>query len=114
MNLIEEIEEYDDIVKVEYMCKTLSGVDVPLLTVSNFAKEHYKKYVIISARVHPGETPASWKMEGFIRWITGSSTKARFLRDRLIFKIVPILNPDGVILGNYRTSISGNDLNRMY
>ncbi len=25
-----------------------------------------------------------------------------------------MLNPDGVIVGNYRTSISGNDLNRKY
>jgi len=25
-----------------------------------------------------------------------------------------MLNPDGVILGNYRTSISGYDLNRVY
>lgn len=25
-----------------------------------------------------------------------------------------MINPDGVIIGNYRTSISGNDLNRKY
>jgi murein tripeptide amidase MpaA len=25
-----------------------------------------------------------------------------------------MINPDGVIIGNYRTSYSGNDLNRKY
>ena len=36
------------------------------------------------------------------------------LRDNFVFKIVPMLNPDGVVHGNYRTSLSGNDLNRRY
>jgi len=31
-----------------------------------------------------------------------------------VFKIVPILNPDGVIAGNYRTSMAGADLNRKF
>lgn len=31
-----------------------------------------------------------------------------------MFKIVPMINADGVIIGNYRTSMSGNDLNRRY
>lgn len=36
------------------------------------------------------------------------------LRKRIIFKIIPCINPDGVIAGNYRVSMSGNDLNRRY
>jgi len=31
-----------------------------------------------------------------------------------IFKVVPMLNPDGVIVGNYRCSLAGRDLNRNY
>ena len=33
---------------------------------------------------------------------------------RFIFKIIPMLNPDGVIVGNYRCSLAGRDLNRNY
>lgn len=31
-----------------------------------------------------------------------------------MFKVVPMLNPDGVIAGNYRTSMAGQDLNRKF
>lgn len=31
-----------------------------------------------------------------------------------MFKIVPMLNPDGVIVGNYRCSLQARDLNRNY
>lgn len=36
------------------------------------------------------------------------------MRDKVIFKIVPMLNPDGVILGNHRTGVAGKDLNREF
>ena len=36
------------------------------------------------------------------------------LRDKFIFKIVPMVNPDGVIVGNYRCSLAARDLNRNY
>jgi cytosolic carboxypeptidase protein 2/3 len=38
----------------------------------------------------------------------------KLLRDNFVFKIVPMLNPDGVIIGNYRCSLTGRDLNRNY
>ena len=65
-------------------------------------------------RVHPGETPSSWMMRGVIQFLTGSSDTARALRDRFVFKIVPMLNPDGVIIGNTRCNLAGRDLNRQY
>ena len=32
----------------------------------------------------------------------------------MIFKIIPMVNVDGVILGNFRTNLMGRDLNRMF
>jgi len=75
-----------------------------LLSVPMYSK---KKYCIISSRVHPGETPSSWMMQGFLKCLTGNSHQAEQLRKRIIFKIVPMINPDGVIIGNYRTSMAG-------
>lgn len=73
-----------------------------------------KQGVIVTARVHPGESNSSFVMEGFLEFILGSSRTARFLRSRFVFKVVPMLNPDGVIYGNYRTSLLGVDLNRRW
>ncbi|PAA63465.1 hypothetical protein BOX15_Mlig033678g1 [Macrostomum lignano] len=73
-----------------------------------------KKVILITSRVHPGESNASWMMKGFLDFITGDSADARLLRDNFTFKVVPMINPDGVIVGNYRCSLTGRDLNRNY
>ena len=67
--------------------------------------------MIVSAWVHPGESNSSYMMDGFLSFIIGKSKEAQLLRDLLIIKVIPMSNPDGVICGNYRTSVSGNDLN---
>ena len=59
-----------------------------------------------------GETPASFVCQGIIDFLVSQHPIARVLRDYVIFKIVPMLNPDGVVLGNYRSSLMGFDLNR--
>jgi len=51
-------------------------------------------------------------MEGFLKFICGDTRMAVNLRKCIIFKIVPMMNPDGVVLGNYRTGLSGKDFNR--
>ncbi|CAH1259091.1 AGBL2 [Branchiostoma lanceolatum] len=100
------------------LCRTLAGNLVYVLTITNPSKNpedaKVKKAVVLSARVHPGETNASWMMKGFLDYLSGNSADAKLLRDTFIFKIVPMLNPDGVIVGNYRCSLAGRDLNRNY
>ena len=59
-----------------------------------------------------GETPASFVCQGIIDFLVSQHPMAKILRDYIIFKIVPMLNPDGVVLGNYRSSLMGFDLNR--
>lgn len=54
-------------------------------------------------------------MKGVIDFLTDPDNEdAQLLRDNFVFKIIPMLNPDGVINGNYRCSLSGNDLNRRW
>jgi murein tripeptide amidase MpaA len=36
------------------------------------------------------------------------------LNDNICFKIMPMLNPDGAFVGNYRTGIIGDDFNRKF
>ena len=72
-----------------------------------------KLVVLITARVHPGETPASYSLEGIIDFLTDKSDlRAYLLRKFFVFMIVPMLNPDGVYAGHYRKDIYSQNLNR--
>lgn len=53
-------------------------------------------------------------IEGVIDFLLSDTTEANNLRDKFIFKIIPMLNPDGVIHGNYRCNLAGVDLNRRW
>lgn len=53
-------------------------------------------------------------MKGIIDFLVSQAPEAKVLREKFVFKIVPMLNPDGVINGNYRCSLAGADLNRRW
>ncbi len=73
-----------------------------------------RKLVVFTARVHPGEAVSSWMMKGILDFLTGDSKHASMLREHFVFLIVPMLNPEGVVYGNYRCCEAGCDLNRKY
>uniref|UniRef100_A0A4X2LVS0 Cytosolic carboxypeptidase 1 n=1 Tax=Vombatus ursinus TaxID=29139 RepID=A0A4X2LVS0_VOMUR len=107
----------------DVLCETLSGNSCPLLTITAMPESNYyenicqfrnRPYIFLSARVHPGETNSSWVMKGTLEYLMSSNPTAQSLRESYIFKIVPMLNPDGVINGNHRCSLSGEDLNRQW
>ena len=79
----------------------------PHLRTSMLYSNHFVLLLFASARVHPGESNASWMMHGIIDFLTSDNAVAVTLRRRFLFRIVPMLNPDGVINGNYRCSLSG-------
>jgi len=97
------------------LCWTLAGNKCEYLVITNkSSKSDNKKGVIITAWVHPGESISSWMMKGVLDFLIGDSPEAIILRDYFVFKVVPMLNPDGVINGNYRCGLCGGDLNWRY
>eukprot|EP00929_Paragymnodinium_shiwhaense_P067611 TRINITY_DN34001_c0_g1_i1.p1 TRINITY_DN34001_c0_g1~~TRINITY_DN34001_c0_g1_i1.p1 ORF type:complete len:1355 (-),score=292.58 TRINITY_DN34001_c0_g1_i1:61-4125(-) len=125
---------------VNTLCKSLSGLPLPLLLISNhvpaactgihtgdgcgpagglhrermLASLRRKPAVVIIARQHPGEVVASYVMAGFLRFLLGPSPEAAALRDRFCFHIVPMVNVDGVVHGNARCTLAGADPNRCW
>lgn len=78
-----------------------------------FVKE--KPVVFLTSRVHPGETPGSFVLNGFLDLLTDfKSEQGRLLRKHFVFKIIPCLNPDGVSRGYYRLDTMCFNLNRFY
>uniref|UniRef100_A0A1I8FCZ4 Peptidase_M14 domain-containing protein n=1 Tax=Macrostomum lignano TaxID=282301 RepID=A0A1I8FCZ4_9PLAT len=85
---------------------------IHLVTVTAEPVDSNRPVVLITGRVHPGESNASWTVRGLGNYLV--SPAARQLRREFIFKLVPMLNPDGVINGNHRCSLSAEDLNRAW
>lgn len=53
-------------------------------------------------------------MDGIIEELTKSQSSVTQLLENYIIKLVPMVNPDGVIIGNSRCNINGFDLNRQW
>jgi len=70
--------------------------------------------VVILARAHAGETPTSFVAQGLIDFLSSNHEVARELREFVLFKVVPMMNPDGAYLGNTRGNLLGQDLNRRW
>ena len=89
-----------------------------MITITDFShsrlEELRKKVICITGRVHPGESNSSWIVHGIIRFLLSKDKIADQLRKRLIFKIVPMINADGVTIGNTRCSLIGRDVNRLF
>uniref|UniRef100_U3JEX1 Cytosolic carboxypeptidase 2 n=1 Tax=Ficedula albicollis TaxID=59894 RepID=U3JEX1_FICAL len=99
---------------VQALCRSLAGNRVYLLTITGPGGTAGKRVVVASARVHPGESGASWAMRGFLDFLLSGHADAQLLRRLFVFKVVPMLNPDGVVVGNSRCSLAGRDPNRAY
>ena len=87
--------------------KNISKIRIP-------EKHQEKKGIVLMARVHSGETVSSYMLNGALDFILSDSKTAIFLRKNFVFKIIPMLNPDGVYIGNYRCCLNGIDLNRVW
>jgi hypothetical protein len=74
----------------------------------------YKKHIFITSRVHPGESQASYIVHGLIQYLLSDEPEAIEIRNKFVVKVIPMLNPDGVIHGNYRVGLLGVDLNRRW
>ncbi|XP_076379522.1 cytosolic carboxypeptidase 1 isoform X3 [Megalopta genalis] len=104
--------------RAETLCETLNGNESPLLTITSTDSKsnpiQNRKVVFLTSRVHPGESNASWVMHGTLKALLSNNAYASSLRDDYIFKIVPMLNIEGVVNGCNRYGLTNEDLNRRW
>ncbi|RHZ16080.1 hypothetical protein DYB37_011619, partial [Aphanomyces astaci] len=104
-----------DVVRQSVLCTTLGQQACDLLTITDFGHvDGRRPVVVLTARVHPGEPQASWIMRGVLDFLVSDAPDAKLLRRLFVFKVVPMLNPDGVMYGNNRCGLAGCDLNRQW
>ncbi len=72
-----------------------------------------RRTIWVTARQHPGESMASWWVEGFLgRMLDPDDARARWLLERAVVYLVPHMNPDGSFRGHLRCNAAGANLNR--
>ncbi|KAI4824926.1 hypothetical protein KUCAC02_020639 [Chaenocephalus aceratus] len=107
----------------QVLCSTLAGNVCPVVTITacpasrswrDMHQLRNRPCIVLTCRVHPGESNASWVMKGTLEFLCSSDPVAQSLREAFIFKIIPMLNPDGVINGTNRCDLNGEDLNRQW
>ncbi|KAF7235562.1 Cytosolic carboxypeptidase 4, partial [Varanus komodoensis] len=98
------VDKFLDLLDIPYLLDMQALLQVldegrPPCPVVAGASSSDRPYVVLMARVHPGESNASWVMKGTLEFLLSSEPIADLLRHCFIFKVIPMLNPDGVING---------------
>ncbi|MFC2130187.1 M14-type cytosolic carboxypeptidase [Bacteroidota bacterium] len=105
-------------VKFEKIGSSSTGKPIYMLTITDpKVDDKTKKRIWIHSRTHPSETGGSYVIEGIVNYLISQCNENCKCADlsKLIFNIVPVVNPDGVALGNARvTPDSSFDLERMW
>lgn len=71
-----------------------------------------KDVILLIGRQHPTEVSGAFAFFSFVETLFGSSELAGTFRQHFRVIAIPLLNPDGVISGNWRHNLGGIDLNR--
>ena len=96
------------------LSQTLGNIPCEYLRITSENESINKLAIVFTARVHPGETVGSLMMKGALEYLCSENSQAKLLRELFVFYMIPMLNPDGVIVGNYRSALDGIDLNRNF
>jgi len=97
--------------KDEVFGKSVEGRNLHMLTITETsAAGKPPTEVWLMCRQHAWETGTSFVGEGAIRYLL--SPEAALLRRQLVFRIIPMLDPDGCARGGIRFNRNGYDLNR--
>jgi hypothetical protein len=99
------------------LCLSLQGRPIDLVRLRSSEVEgdpSERRTILITSRVHSGETLASAIFDGMFQFLISADPRARALRTTFNWCFVPCLNPDGVATGSYRGDHLAQNLNRFY
>jgi hypothetical protein len=98
---------------VEVVGKSAGGRELHEITVTNAdGPDAAKKTVWLVARQHAWEAGTSHVIDAAVRFAASDDEAARRLRDRVVMKFTPMVDPDGCAAGRVRFNANGYDVNR--
>ncbi len=116
-----DLEDYlsniagNEFINIEVAGTSQQGRPVYLIKITdNSVPVEGKKRVVIHARTHPAEIPASFVIEGLINQLLSGLPDMAAILSQFEFYIFPMQNVDGVVAGNYRTTTQSENLELMW
>ena len=107
--------ESNSYVKVEELALSPEGRPIELLTITDPEKSNeLKKTVVIIGLQHAGEDAGAYMIEGLIQFLLSDVAEAILAREKFMYKIVIMMNPDGIYNGTSRYNINMEDLNNIW
>jgi len=98
---------------IDSIGRSVQGRTVWMLSIKGEQNHTLPVYrVTVHARTHPDEIQSQMLTHRMIEFLAGNSILGALLRERFIFNLVPMYNPDGVELGYGRLNANGVDLER--
>jgi hypothetical protein len=98
---------------IETLGTTQQGRDIHLLTVTDTAvSDDEKKVVFITTLQHAGEYCGGYVVSGLLNFLLSDDENAAIARKNSIYKIIPMMNPDGIFHGITRFNGNHEDLNQ--
>ena len=86
---------------------------IQLITITDLSvNDSDKKVVFITTLQHAGEAVGGFFMEGMVNFLLSDEPAAEQARKKMVFKIVPMMNPDGIFHGTTRFNNNMEDLNQ--
>ncbi len=114
-NKVSDIVRKCDDATTESIGKTFQGRDMWMVTVTDkLYPDSMKHRVWIHSRAHSAEVTSTHVLIGILEQATENTDIGKRLRRYCIFNIVPLLNIDGVYLGNTRWDSQGMDCERAW
>ncbi len=112
-SLLADLEQWrlSDYVKIDSIGLSVQGRPLWQLTISSDPNDVEDKRVVhIHARTHPQETEGFYVTDEIIKILLSENNFAQTVRSNCVFYIVPMYNPDGVVLGYPRKNANNIDL----
>lgn len=100
-------------VTIETLGATQQGRKINLLTVTDAAvPDAEKKVVFIATLQHAGEYCGGYVVSGLLDFLLSDNHAAAIARRNTVYKIIPMMNPDGIFHGITRFNANDEDLNQ--
>lgn len=107
-HLVEQYSSEEIFFSPQTLGHGLNGNPLPLLTITSKLHSTLPRkphYILLTARVHPAESNSSWMLKGLVDYLLhplrneSDELIRKHLLESYVFKIIPMLNPEGVING---------------